>query len=182
MASLTKMAGTALGSAVLAAIPASAGAAPILETEPNNTFPGQPATVGVTYQGTVSPGGPADLIDFYHYKGLLPGSSFDLSFDPANTFCPGCGPDVILKAGLYTDQTTIGASVTSNDPLVHLTGTIPGSGELVFGITMTQTAFELEGYTIVLNARGVPAPATIVLLAAGIAAMGLDVARRRKRS
>lgn len=186
MADLTKLAGTVLASAAIAAIPASVAAAPTLETEPNNTFSGQPATVGVTYQGTLcAPGGacsPSDSIDFFHYTGLPPGGSFDLSFDPVNVIFPGA--DAELKAGLYTGQTTIGASVTSTDPLVHLTGTIPGSGELVFGITIAGPSFDVEGYTTVLNVRstGVPAPATIVLLAAGLTAMGLDVARRRKRS
>ena len=71
--------------------------------------------------------------------------------------------------------------------LVHLTGTIPGSGELFFGITSPappNSSCCAEGYTARLTVAGarVSAPAAIVLLAAGLAAVGLDTVRRRRRS
>jgi len=182
MKSRVRMAGTAMGSAAMAAIPASAAAVP--ETEPNNTFPGQPATVGVTYSAFLCLGcAPSvlDTIDLFHYTGLPSGGTFDLSFDPIHLVLTGHS----MRAGLYTDQTNFSDSVTSTTPgpLVHLTGLIPGGGDLTFGIT-TVNAASTEGYTVALSVvpSRVPAPAAIVLLAAGLAAVGLDVARRRKRS
>jgi hypothetical protein len=183
MKSWMRTAGATMGSAAMAAIPATAAAVP--ETEPNNTFPGQPATAGVTYTGTLclncAPSF-SDTIDLFHYTGLPSGGAFDLSFDPTHLEISGH----TLMAGLYTDQTTIVDSVTSTfpGPLVHLTGLVPGGGELTFGITSVN-ATSVESYTVALNVtpRGVPAPPAIVLLAAGLtAAVGLDVARRRKRS
>ena len=43
----------------------------VFETEPNNTFPGQSATVGTLYQGFLCniSCGTADPIDFYGYAG-----------------------------------------------------------------------------------------------------------------
>jgi hypothetical protein len=182
MKSWTKMAGAAMGSAALAAIPASAAAVP--ETEPNNTFPGQPATAGVTYSAALCLGCAPfalDTIDLFHYTGLPSGATFDLSFDPFSLVIPGHA----MMAGLYTDQTTIVDSVTSTTPgpLVHLTGLVPGGGELTFGITSVN-ATSVESYAVALNVAStrVPAPAAIVLLAAGLMAVGVDVARRRKRS
>ena len=182
MKSWVRMAGTAMGSAAMAATPASVAAVP--ETESNNTFPGQPATVGVTYSAFLCLGcAPSvlDTIDFFHYTGLPSGGTFDLSFDPIDLVIPGH----TLRAGLYTDQTNFSDSVTSTTPgpLVHLTGLIPGGGELTFGIT-TVNATDFEGYNVALSVAPprVPAPAAIVLLAAGLTALGLDVARRRKRS
>jgi hypothetical protein len=183
MKSWVRMVGTAMGSAAMAATPVSVAAVP--ETESNNTFPGQPATVGVTYSPASLCLGCAppflDTIDFFHYTGLPSGGTFDLSFDPIDLAILGH----TLRAGLYTDQTNFSDSVTSTTPgpLVHLTGLIPGGGELTFGIT-TVNATDFEGYTVALSVAPprVPAPAAIVLLAAGLTALGLDVARRRKRS
>jgi hypothetical protein len=183
MADLTKIARAALGSAAIAAIPAAAGAA-TLDTEPNNTFAAaQPATVGDTISGTLCFNtGPdcsvLDTADFFHYTALPPGGSFDFAFNH---------PDAefgTLLAGRYTSGGPAVDSVSSGGPtLVHLTGTIPGSGELFFGITPGNTCCA-EGYTARLTVTGarVSAPAAIVLLAAGLAAVGLDTIRRRKRS
>ena len=183
MKSWMRTAGATMGSAAMVAIPASAAAVP--ETEPNNTFPGQPATAGVTYSAALCLGCAPfalDTIDLFHYTGLPSGATFDLSFDPFSLVIPGHA----MMAGLYTDQTTIVDSVTSTTPgpLVHLTGLVPGGGELTFGITSVN-ATSVESYAVALNVtpRGVPAPPAIVLLAAGLtAAVGFDVARRRKRS
>jgi hypothetical protein len=180
MASLTKVAGTALGTAGLAAIAASAGAVP--ETEPNNTFPGQNATVGTTFTGGVCrlPGcSPADEIDFYHYTGL-PEGTFILTLDPAAFL----NPPEALRAGLYTDQDTIIDFVDSTGAPVDLTGDIPLSGELVFGVTVIGESPGFEGYSLVLNVTSaqVAEPATLVLLGAGLMAAGVGVVRRRKRS
>jgi hypothetical protein len=183
MADLTKIARTALGSAAIAAIPAGAGAA-TLDTEPNNTFAtAQAASVADTISGTLCFNiGPdcsvLDTADFFHYTGLTPGGSFDLAFshttfDFAN-----------LLAGRYTSGGPAVDSVSSiGSTLVHLTGTIPGSGELFFGITGPGSCCA-EGYTARLTVTGarVSSPAAIVLLAAGLAAVGLDTIRRRRRS
>ena len=184
MADLTKIARTALGSAAIAAIPAAAGAV-TLDTEPNNTFAtAQPATVGDLISGNlclnVGACSPQDLADFFHYTGLPPGGSFDFAFNHPGVEFAGDN----LLAGRYTSGGPAVDSVASaTSTFVHLTGTIPGSGELFFGIT-NQNSAEAEGYTARLTVTGarVSAPAAIVLLAAGLAAVGLDTIRRRKRS
>jgi PEP-CTERM motif len=56
----------------------------------------------------------------------------------------------------------------------------------VFGIAPdpTNSPPGFEGYNIKLTVtppNGVPEPATVMLLAAGVTAVGLDAARRRKR-
>jgi hypothetical protein len=183
MADLTKIARTALGSAALAVIPASVGAV-TLDTEPNNPFASaQPATAGDLISGhlclDVGPCTPLDTADFFHYTGLPPGGTFDFSFTPTDTDFGDT-----LTAGRYSSTGVLLDSVSSTGALVHLPiGTIPGSGELFFGIT-GPGACCAEGYTARLSVTGarVPAPAAIVLLAAGLAALGLDTARRRKRS
>ena len=187
MADLTKIARAALGSAAIVAIPASAGAA-TLDTEPNNSFAAaQPANVGDTISGTLclNTGFPCnfpDLADFFHYTGLPPGGSFDFAFNhPTAEFAT-------LLAGRYTSGGPAVDSVFSGgSTLVHLTGTIPGSGELFFGITSPappNSSCCAEGYTARLTVAGarVSGPAALVLLAAGLAAVGLDTVRRRRRS
>jgi len=66
---------------------------------------------------------------------------------------------------------------------VHLGGTVPAGGQLTFGVTEVNVA-NFENYTLSLNVRpptGVPEPATVALVAAGLSALGVGVARRRKR-
>ena len=172
MTSLTKIAGTVLGTAAIAAI-STAKAGAVFEIEPNNTFPGQSATLGTPITGALCQGClifPVDTIDFFHYTALPPGT-FDLTFDPLSA--------VSLRAGLYTDQTTSPSFVDSAGPLVHLIGPIPASGELTFGITENGIGFE-AAYSLVLNTTRVPEPPAIALLAVGLTALALDVARRRK--
>ena len=183
-----KIAKTVLGSAAIAAMPTTAALAlPVPETENNDTFPGQTATVATTYSGELCLDSPStctgffqvagqDLTDFYHYTGLPAGGSFDLSFDNT-TGC--CGNDLV--AGRYDSAGPPSASVSTDSALVHLTGTIPGSGELTFGIT--GEGFGLETYLVTLNVTPpqVAAPPALALLTAGLGALSIEVARRRKR-
>ena len=177
MARVRTIAKTVLGSAAIAAMPTAAAlAVPTLETENNNTFPGQSATAGVTYQGnlcTLCPP-PTDPFDFYHYIGLPAGGTFDLTFDPAQTL----GGD--LTVGRYTSGGPPVDSVSSTDAVVHLTGSIPGSGGLTFGVTLDGG---FEGYLITLNVTppAVAAPPALALLTAGLTALSFEVARRRRR-
>lgn len=185
MARMSRMVGAVVGSMALAAIPTAKGEA-VPETEPNNTFPGQNATVGIQFDGvlcpTCAPLPPPNLpnfpdsIDFFRYTGLTTGDSFDLTFDPNDTV-----GGHTLEAGLYTDATTIIDSIASSGAVVHLLGTVPAGGVLTFGIR-EGTATDFESYSIRLTtARTVSEPATIVLLATGLTAAGLGAARRRKR-
>ena len=170
-----------LVAAALGVAASPARALPVFETEPNDTFPGQTATVATLYRGqlcTTSCGFqvPPDLIDLYHYSGLSPGLAFNLTGIHLGF---SSGPDFVF--GLYTDQTTVVNSATAfnvND-VVHLFGIVPLSGELSFGVTTTGTA-AFEGYSLTLNVAAAPEPATLALLAVGLA--GALVTRRRKRS
>jgi hypothetical protein len=161
---------------------AASPALAIPEAEPNDTFPGQASTVTTLYDGelclALCPAGTLpDLIDLYHYSGLTPGFAFDLTGTHLGV---GDGPDFIF--GRYTDQTTVVDFETAfnDNQAVHLFGVVPLSGELSFGVTGANFIF-FEGYSLVLNVRqAVPEPATLALLAVGLA--GALVTRRRKRS
>jgi len=160
------------------AVAGSSAALAVPETEPNNTFPGQASLVGTTYDGflcsVVGTCASPDDIDFYHYSGLTSGDAFDLT---GTEF----GFGATFTFGLYSDATTVLDSVSvGNGGLPgHLTGLVPASGELTFGVT--SGAIGIEGYTVVLDAtHRAPEPASVALLAAGLA--GAFIARRRKRS
>jgi hypothetical protein len=65
-----------------------------------------------------------------------------------------------------------------------LTGTVPAGAELTFGVTEGFSPTNIESYNVILNVTAptaVPEPATIALVAAGVSALGVTAARRRKR-
>ena len=178
-----KKLGILLGTMAIAALPTPKVEA-VPETEPNDTFPGQSANVGDVISGTVhSNGTTPDPIDLFNYTGLPVGGTYDLTFHPVGA-TPGLIPPHLLQVALYTSQTTLGNSVTADDTqTVHLGGTVPAGGQLTFGVTEVNVA-NFENYTLSLNVRpptGVPEPATVALVAAGLSALGVGVARRRKR-
>jgi hypothetical protein len=166
-------------SAAWAMAASSAALAAVLETEPNNTFPGQASTVGTTYDGIlcaiVGTCAEPDEIDFYSFTGLNPGDAYDLTGMEA-------GVGATFAFGLYSDATTLLAQFTvpNGGPPGHFTDFVPASGELTFGVTSNSLGF--EGYSLVLNVtpQQAPEPATLALLAAGLA--GGLMARRRKRT
>ena len=183
MARLSRMVGAVVGSVALAAIP-TVKAEAVPETENNDTFPGQAANVGDLITGNVCPTCsfpplfPPDPIDFFNYTGLTPGDSFDLTFQAIGQL-----GGRTLDAGLFTDQTTVVDSVSASSSTAHLVGTVPASGALTFGIAEdTATGFEQYSIQLATSPAGVPEPATVALLAAGLTAAGLRVAGRRKRS
>jgi hypothetical protein len=172
---LTKVVGAAMGSAMLAGLPLGAQAAPVLDTEPNNSFPGQAANVGDVITGTVDF---EDTVDFFQYSGLTPGSFFDVFVE----LTAGNGP-------VFTDASTSGLVQLDFDTLlgnldsVHLNGIVPVDGKVVVQMSNqdpTQCCF--EGYRISLTQRAaVPMPASLALVAAGLVGLGaFHVARRKK--
>jgi hypothetical protein len=183
MRNLSKIAGTVLGSATLAALPPAAGATVIFENEsvtPNDTFPGQNINAGDTFIG--SNNGGSDPIDFLHYTGLPVGNSFDVQVH-RDTCCHF--QTILLDAAIYSGQST---TVNPPSPIdldydetKHLTGLVPGTGELTVGVKLL-SAGAFEGYQVALTVAppaGVPQPATLALLAAGLT--GLLVLRRKMR-
>lgn len=176
-----KKLGILLGTMAIAALPSpEVEAVPVNETEPNNTFPGQSANVGDVISGTVHSSGPTpDPLDLFSYTGLSVGGAYDLTFHPAGAF-----PGNLLQVAVYTSQTTFSNPTTADSTqTVHLTGTVPAGGQLSFGVTEVNV-INFEGYTLSLHVtppNGVPEPATVALVAAGLTALGVGAARRRKR-
>jgi hypothetical protein len=160
-----------LGSGVGTLVAANVALA-VSETEPNDIFPGQAATVGTTFNGLLVD--QVDL-DLYHYTGLTPGDLFNFAFD---TFV---FDQATFQFARYTDQTTLVDPVQLVDP-THagsIPGVVPAGGQLTFGASLLSTS-TFEGYNVVLTTTSaVPVPATAALLAAGLA--GVAFARRRPR-
>ena len=183
-----KKLGLLLGSMAIAALP-TPKVEGVPETELNDSFPGQSTNVGdlidpASLCGSLCaapPGRPLDTIDFFHYTGLPAGGQYDLTFHPTGA---NDQSGHFLTAGLYTSDSNVASSINANKTqTVHLSGTIPAVGELTFGVTEGNVA-NFEHYTLSLNVtppRGVPEPATIALVAAGLTALGAGVTRRRKR-
>jgi hypothetical protein len=177
--------GVLLGTMAIAALPSpEVEAVPVNETEPNDTFPGQSANAGDVISGTVhSNGSTPDPLDLFHYTGLPVGGAYDLAFHPTSTL-EGQTPAHLLQVALYTSQTTFSNPKTADrTQTVHLTGTVPVGGQLSFGVTEVNVA-NFEAYNLSLNVTpqtGVPEPATVVLVAAGLTALAVGAARRRKR-
>jgi PEP-CTERM motif len=150
---------------------AASGSALALVMEPpdfSSTFPGHPSVVGETYRGFV--GGD---VDFFHYTGLNPGDLFDLALSllPTNSR---------VDAARAFDASTFGTAIsdtTANGNAEHLTGLVPLGGELSFRVS---TPLFFEQYDVALNvSSSVSEPATVALLAAGLA--GAFIRRRRRK-
>ena len=184
---LKKTLGIAVGTAALIGLPPGTQAAPVADTEPNNSFPGQAVAPGDVVTGHVDNFNPAvfppDPVDFFEYSGLTPGSFFDVFVELID---PGDSETIFANASA-SDLTQLDFENIQNVPgggSAHLTGIVPVDGTVVVGITMAnqQTFSGFEDYRISLSApTAVPLPASLALVAAGLVGLGgLHVARRKK--
>ena len=176
--------GVAVGAAALIGLPAASQAAPVNDTEPNNSFPGQPVLPGDVITGHVDNLNPQfftpDPVDFFQYSGLQPGSFFDVFVELIDPF----DAETIFANASASDLTQLDFENIPAQGTAHLTGVVPSDGNLVVGITMAnqQTFSGFEDYRISLTAAtAVPVPASLALVAAGLVGLGsLHVARRKK--
>lgn len=181
---LKKTLGIAVGSAALVGLPPGTQAAPVADTEPNNSFPGQAVAPGDVITGHVDNLNPQfftpDPVDFFEYSGLQAGSFFDVFvelIDPLDT-------ETIRADASASDLSQLDFENIPAQGSAHLTGIVPADGTVVVGITMlNQATFSgFEDYRISLTtATAVPVPASLALVAAGLVGLGgLHVARRKK--
>ena len=183
---LTKAAGVAIGSGVLAVATGASEGAIIDESAINGGANNPPSGANVPAANTFDTitGSVNDInadIDQFNYQGLPVGSFFDVFVELDlssisvsaialdNTNAPTSGG--VNSLSLVNPGTVSG----------HLTGTVPTGGEVRVRLS---TGDELsEGYRITLIApvAAVPVPASVALVAAGLVGLGgLHVARRKR--
>ena len=166
---------TALLASGAATLAASGSAFALVFESPDfsNTFPGFSSSVGETYQG----GAAESDVDFFSYSSLNPGDNFDLGLN--YLFCCVSSVSAQQATGTNTFVGNILTDTTADGIFVHLTGIVPGDGNLSFRVSTTSTFFEAYQLTLNTSSSSVPEPATAALLLAGLA--GALVTRRRRR-
>ena len=179
-AKITKAAGAAIGSAVLAALPAVSPAATVEDESTNNAFPGQTAAAGDLIDAAVE--SVSDPVDFFHYTGLTPGSFFDVFVDLNPPI--GNSNEALDIGALDELQGSLAGLTVPGNQFDTFSGVVPASGEVILSVTANhpQGLAGAEEYRISLTTRAaVPHPASVALVAAGLVGLGgLHVARRRR--